>query len=52
MDYDCCEFYKFLKDQTDLLKKISSQDKYDFKSQKAIADSSPGAMSIDAISEE
>lgn len=52
MDYECSEFYKFLKDQPDLLKQISTQEKYDFKTPRAIADRSPGAMSIDAISEE
>lgn len=52
LDYDCSEFYRFLKTRPEILKQIQSQDKYDFKKPKAIADSSPGAMSIDLISEE
>lgn len=31
MEWTCLEFFKFLKTRPDLLRKISSQDKYDFK---------------------
>lgn len=46
------EFYDILKKKPSLLQKISTQEKYDFKQPKAIAGSSPGAMSIDSIPEE
>lgn len=48
MEYDCCEFYEFLKKQPGLLQKISSQEKYIFKAPQQTVDKSPGAMSIDA----
>lgn len=31
MDWSCINFYEFLKDERELLRKISSQDKYNFK---------------------
>ncbi|RYX79070.1 hypothetical protein EON71_01030 [bacterium] len=43
MDFSCTEFFQFLKTRKDILKKISSQEKYDFKKPKA----SLGAMSVD-----
>lgn len=52
MEYDCFEFHKFLKCQPALLRKISSQEKYDFKKPPQISGNSPGAMSIDTIPEE
>lgn len=52
MDYDCCEFFEFLKKQPGLLQNISTQEKYEFKIPKQIADKSPGAMSIDTNPED
>lgn len=43
MEYDCLQFYEFLKTQTGLLRQISSQDKYGFESTGA----STSRMSID-----
>lgn len=40
MDWTCIDFFKFLKKHPDLLRKISSQDKYSFK-QPQTADDSP-----------
>lgn len=48
LEYDCINFYNFLKTQPELLRKIASQDKYDFKQPKSDDASSPGAMSVDA----
>lgn len=39
MDWSCIDFFNFLKTRPDLLRKISSQDKYDFKNPKKIDDS-------------
>lgn len=50
MEYECDEFYKFLKTRPDLLKKISSQEKYDFK--QPTTNTSPSAMSITFESDE
>lgn len=52
IDYDCCEFYEFLQKQPGLLKKIASQEKYDFKNTQANVEKSPGAMSVDTIPED
>lgn len=48
MEFKCAEFYQFLNSHQDILKKISTQDKYDFKKPKPKPMSSPGAMSIDS----
>lgn len=45
-DYTCIEFYRFLKSRPNILKEISSQDKYDFKQAKPSTETSPGAMSV------
>lgn len=50
LEYTCMEFFDFIKNQPVLLRKISSQDKYDFKQPKS--QTSPGAMSIDVISDD
>lgn len=50
MEYSCLEFYKFLKTQPELLKKIASQEKYDFKQRSNVhyeARASTSAMSIE-----
>lgn len=39
MDWACIDFLKFLKTRPDLLRKISSEDKYDFKKPKQVHDS-------------
>lgn len=46
LDYDCIEFHKFLKTQPELLKQISSMEKYDFEVPENVQ-KNPGAMSID-----
>lgn len=45
-DYTCIEFHRFLKSRPNILKQISSQDKYDFKQTKPSIETSPGAMSV------
>lgn len=45
MDWNCMNFYKFLKEEPELLRKISSQDKYNFKQTEP--ENSPGEVSID-----
>lgn len=52
MDWSCTEFHKFLKTQPELLRQISSQQKYDFKQPKPVEAISPGAMSIEQDAEE
>ena len=42
LEYTCIDFYNFLRTQPELLKKIASQEKYDFK-----AEQNASAMSID-----
>lgn len=44
LQYDCIKFHQFLLTQPELLKRISSQEKYDFKQTKV--QKSPKAMSI------
>lgn len=51
MDYNCCEFFEFVKQQPALLQKISAQEKYEHKQPIQVAVTSPGAMSIDTIPE-
>lgn len=51
LEYNCIEFYDFLKTQPGMLRQISSQDKYNFKQPKPVDSTSPGAMSIDAASD-
>lgn len=46
MEFRCTEFFQFLNSRVDILKKISSQEKYDFLKPKSVT--SPGAMSIDS----
>lgn len=46
LEYECIDFYKFLKSQPELLKKIARQDKYSFKEPKPVQNST-GAMSVD-----
>lgn len=36
MEYDSCKLYKFLKNQPAVLKKMSSQEEYDFKNQQRL----------------
>lgn len=49
LEYTCIEFYAFLNTQTELLRKIASQEKYVFKQTSSTGSSvaSPSAMSID-----
>lgn len=44
MDFDCADFYHFLKSREDILKQIGAQEKYEKKNPKK----SLGAMSIDS----
>lgn len=49
MEYTCEEFYEYIKNRPDILRQISSQEKYQFKQQpKPTIETSPGAMSIDS----
>lgn len=52
MEYTCTEFHRFLKTRPDILRKISGQDKYDFKQLKHVDNVSPGAMSITVDSDD
>lgn len=45
MDWKCIDFFKFLKTRPDLLRQISSQDKYTFK-QPTTADGSPMSVQL------
>lgn len=47
LEYDCIGFYNFLRTQPTLLRKIASQEKYDFKQLELVDKPSPGAMSVD-----
>lgn len=47
MEFNCIDFYKFLKTQPELLRKIGSQEKYEFKKSKQ--SKSPGAMSAMSV---
>ena len=48
MEYTCTEFYRYIKTRPDILRKIASQEKYDFKNPKQKTnETSPGAMSVD-----
>lgn len=47
MEWKCIDFYKFLKGRHDLLRKISSQEKYGFKESRAVAlDDSPMSVQL------
>lgn len=52
LDYECCEFYNFLRNQQALLRKIASQEKYDFKQPNPVDAASPGAMSVDFVEDD
>lgn len=49
MEYTCTEFHRYLKTRPEILRKISSQEKYEFKQVKLNENISPGAMSISTI---
>lgn len=50
VEYTCMDFYNFIKTQPQLLRKIGSQEKYDFKQPNA--ERGPGAMSVDMDSDD
>lgn len=51
MEYTCTEFHRYLQTHPDTVRKISSQEKYNFKQGISNKNVSPGGMSVDFDSE-